>query len=173
MKQFLFLISLAVSISHVLAQGIENSGSMELRYGKTLSIGSYVSLNYHHSTSTVFDISAATFLQVSQARGLNYHSYGIDLSADYITSLGDKTEHRFECKPMIGVTAMIDNENLIYKALPFSGRLNYGLLAGGILEWCMSPSIVFTFFLQQKLLFNKTLASGMFTTGLGIRVNLD
>lgn len=167
------IIAVLLDASRASAQGIENTSSIEVRYGRTLSAGSCAALCYHHTTSTVFDVSLGGFIQSLQRSGLNYTSYGIDLTGEYATPVGDNTEHRFELKTDFGATAMIDNEPFLYKDLPFAKRLNYGIITGATGEWCISQDVALTIFLQQKILFNKQLGSSLFTTGIGIRLNLD
>jgi hypothetical protein len=169
---FLFLaFSLASNIAN--AQAIENSQSVEFRYGKTFSVGAYAGLRYRTTTSTTIDVSVAGFINSLQRNGLNYTSYGIDLMGEYYTPVGDNTEHLLEVKAGMGATVMIDNELFIYKQLPFGKRLNYGVVGELTGEWCVSENISLTLFTQQKFLFNKNLSSYCFTAGLGIKLNLD
>lgn len=169
----LLLFVLLFTRSHAYGQAITNSQSFELRGGKTISVGDYASLRYRHTTSTSVDLSVAMFINVLQQNSLHYTCLGTDLMGEYYTGIGDNTDHLFELKTGLGVTAQVDNDPWVYKGLPFMKRLNYGLCAEITVEWCMSENISLTVFGQQKFLFNKSLGSSAFTIGLGVKLNLD
>jgi hypothetical protein len=136
MKSILFFLVFAFAFIIANAQAIENSQSLEFRYGKTFSVGAYAGLRYRTTTSTTIDVSVAGFINSLQRNGLNYTSYGIDLMGEYYHTVGDNTEHLFEVKAGMGATVMIDNEPFVYKDLPFdetlelwgSGRANRGVV---------------------------------------------
>lgn len=173
MKILLLITTLSLLCAAVNAQAIENSQSLEIRYGKAFSVGAYAGLRYRTTTSTTIDVSVAAFINLLQRNGLNHTSYGLDIMGEYYTPVGDNTEHLFEVKAGIGATLMIDNEPFLYKELPFAKRLNYGVVGELTGEWCISENISLTLFTQQKFLFNKNLSSYCFTAGLGIKLNLD
>jgi hypothetical protein len=155
------------------AQAITNSQSLEIRAGKTFSVGDYASLRYRHTTSTSLDLSLAAFINVLQKKGFNYSGYGLDLLAEYYTAVGDNTNHQFECKLGFGATASLDNEPWVFRDLPLAKRLNYGICGEVTGEWCMSENISLCLFAQQKYLFNKLLGNYAFSVGLGLKLNLD
>jgi hypothetical protein len=169
----IFVFVFSISSLLVNAQAIENSQSLELRYGKTFSVGAYAGLRYRTATSTTLDISIAAFINSLQRNGLNFTSYGIDLMGEYYTPVGDNTEHLFEVKAGMGASCMVDNEPFLYKELPVLKRLNYGVMVELTGEWCVSENFSFTLFTQQKFLFNKNLSGYCFTAGLGIKLSLE
>jgi hypothetical protein len=173
MKHFFSIILFLFLIVDANAQAIENSKSLELRYGKTVSVGVYAGIRFRTTTSTSIDLSVAGFVNSLQRNGLQYNSFGLDLMGEYYTAVGDNSDHLFELKVGGGATALIDNEPFVYKDLPFAKRLNYGLVGELTGEWCMSENISLTLFTQQKYLLNKSLGTYCFTAGIGIKLNLE
>jgi hypothetical protein len=170
---FAFVLQQLIVFSSVHAQAITNSQSLELRGGKTFSAGDYVSLRYRHTTSTSIDLTLAAFVNGFQKNSLRYRCYGIDLLGEYYTGVGENTDHLFECKLGLGVTASLDNEPWVFRNTAFSRRLNYGICGEVSGEWCMSENIGLCLFGQQKYLFNNPLGTTAFTLGMGIKLNLD
>jgi hypothetical protein len=154
-------------------QAIENTQSLEFRYGKTFSVGDYAALRYRHTTSTSIDASLAVFINGLRRGAIRFWGYGVDLLGEYYTAVGDNTDHLFELKVGLGATANIDNDPWVYKDLPMLSRLNYGIAAELSGELRLSENISLTSFLQQKILFNKNLGRFSFTLGLGFKINLD
>ena len=156
-----------------MSQAISNYQSIEVRGGKSFSSSDYVGLKYRHTTSTMIDVSAAVFLEAFQKNGLHYSNFGLDLMGEYYTPIGDNTDHAFEVKLGLGITANAENEPWILKEYPFSKRLNYGLIAEVAGEWCVSQNFSLTAFAQQKYLLSKLLGNTRFIIGIGIKLNLD
>lgn len=176
MKNLLLLFLLFLSCpgyNSLMAQAIENASSVELRGGKTFSVGDYACVRYRHTTSTSIDVSLAAFINGLRVNGLRYYGYGLDLMGEYYTAVGDNTDHLLELKAGLGLTAQIDNDPWVYKQLPFVRRLNYGVAGELTGEYRLSENFSLSAFAQQKLLFHKNLGRFAFTLGLGIKLNLE
>lgn len=155
------------------SQAISNYQSIEVRGGKSFSSSDYAAVKYRHTTSTMLDVATAVFLEAFQNNGLHFSNYGLDLTGEYYTPVGDNTDHAFEVKLGLGITANAENEPWILKAYSFSKRLNYGVIGELAGEWCVSQNFSLTAFVQQKYLFNKLLGNTRFIVGIGIKLNLD
>jgi hypothetical protein len=171
--QYTLVIILLFASTRAKGQAISNSQSVEIRAGKTLSLGDYAALRYRHTTSTSIDLSIAAYVQGLQKNGLRHSAFGVDLLGEYYTGLGDKTDHLFECKLGIGGTVQLENEPWLYKDWPFAKRLNYGACAEVTGEYSMSENFSLSLFTQQKFLFNPLLGKSQITLGLGLVYHFD
>lgn len=149
------------------------SQAIEINAGRTLLPGEHAGFRYAHFTNSYVNLAGGIFVERFHRKGIGYQVYGMDLLAQYVFDRSDETNSPLSFTCSIGLTGQIESEPWIYKDLPLSQRINYGLLMEGSGEWMMTEVFGLILFAQQKWLFNKHLGSTAFVFGLGLRYHLN
>ena len=122
----------------ILVSVVTNEQSIGIRYGHSLTPADHLSLRYEHWTNSMVNLSITAFMEKSRFANLNYSCYGADFLAEYSASRGAEALPVISWKAGAGATWQIEQEPWLYKDLPASKRMSYGLVAEGSVE-CISP----------------------------------
>lgn len=171
-KIFLMALLLFVSVVNGKCQDTENSQAIEIRAGRSLTPGDYVSIRYESYSNIFINLSAKVYMERSKKNGFDYSAYGLDIMTEYYTKLGQNTNHLFELKAGLGATWHLENEPWIYKGWSSSRKMNYGFAGEMVGEWAVAEEFSLTVFAQQKYLFNKALGCTRFAFGIGIKCKI-
>ncbi|NCI51317.1 hypothetical protein GWC95_15420 [Sediminibacterium roseum] len=141
-----------------------NFGAVELRGGRTVFPGDYVSLRYQHPTNYAFQFSGKLFLEKSKRNHLDYSAFGIDVLAEYPFD---------PFRVGLGPTVQLESEPWVYRNFSFAQRLNYGVCGEAAAELVLTEAFSLTAFANQKYFFNALLGRTSFVFGVGLKYSFS
>jgi hypothetical protein len=157
-KRLLLALAAAIFFIRVHAQTVSNS--VELRAGKTLFPGDYVSLRYQMPTNYAFQFSGKVFSEKSNRNHLNYSAFGLDVLAEYPFD---------PFRVGLGPTVQIESEPWAYPNYSLAQRVNYGFCGEAAAEFFLTDAFSLTAFVNQKYFFNRSLGHSSFGYGVGLK----
>ena len=143
-----------------------------LQFGRSLMPADHIALRYEHPTNSEINFAAGGFYESSHAHQLNYSCFGADLLAEYVRCRGEDPLPWFQFRTGIGATWQIENEPWLFKELPFSKRMNYGLLCEASLDCNLTEVFRVCLFGQQKFVLSKLHGKTAFCFGAGIAIRI-
>lgn len=161
-----FVLSCVIMLS-----AVTNAQSLGLRAGHSLTPADHLSLRYEHWTNSTVNFALGCFFERNKSRGLNYSCYGLDLLAEYASSRATDSQPLFGWRGGLGATWQLESEPWLYKDIPASKRINYGLAGEGAIECYLSEVFRLSLFASQKYLLRPSLGSTRFCWGLGLTYN--
>jgi hypothetical protein len=160
---FLFIVTKSA------AQNVEGFRALEIRYGRTGTKGDLFTIAHERYFAERLNLLFAGSAEFSKAHLINYHSYSIEVIAQYFSNVGFNTNGDLELKGGVGLTANHQTEPNLYKGYSFLQRTNYGIVFNLTGEWAFTDDLSLTLSGNQRLYKKKELGMFQYDLSVGLK----
>lgn len=173
MKYFLLIIVFGFLAINSQAQIGDPYHSWNFSYGRTGTPGDQVKIGLEYSKDAKYSFLTEAGLELSRYKDIRYSSISLGLTGRYylVGNTYMTSKKKINVMAGLGGILQLENESSVYKTLPASKRMNYGVTGQLLGEYFYDPTIGFFIAGEQKVLFNETLGKYNYSIYFGIRIH--
>lgn len=155
------------------AQFVDPYHNWHFSFGRSGTPGDIIKVGLEYGMAEKSTINTEIGYEASRTKNLKYKSYGLSVAYRYYILGNTLMTSKSKTNIAIGLGGIIqlDSEPTVYKSLPMTQRLNYGVSGQIMGEYFFDPVIGFFIQAEQRVMSRELLGRYNYFIGAGLKIH--